>query len=322
MRGSESQRHVSMMGRRGVSVVSFNNPFAQPGKWFKGCLHVHSAASDGRLSPEEVLSWYRSRGYHFVVLTDHNVASRALTLGEDWITLAGIEVDGLDPAAGLYHLVGLGTEPPPPSPEPAPSMQAAIDHLREAGALVCLAHPYWSGQRSADLIDLEGCFALEVYNGGCEVDDAKGFSHVHWDDMLAAGGRLWGVAVDDAHWRAGDRDAGLGWVWVKAAALTHQAVLDALLRGCFYASSGPQIHDLRLDAVSGEVAVRCSPVTAIDFVGAGRFSRRVEASGGQLLTEASHRVRASQGYVRVACRDAQGRWAWTNPLFLDGVGVR
>jgi hypothetical protein len=298
--------------------MHFENPFAQQGHWYKGCLHVHSAASDGKLTPEEVGRWYRARGYHFVALTDHNMPSQAQSLTENWITLAGIEVDGWDPVAGLYHLVGLGAEVPGPFPQPAASMQAGVDRLRAAGALVCLAHPYWSGQRSADLIDLEGCFALEVYNGGCEVDDAKGFSHVHWDDLLAAGRRLWGVAVDDAHWRNGDRDAGLGWIWVKAPALTQQAILDALRQGCFYASSGPRIHGLELEADRGEITVRCSPVTAIDFVGNGRFSRRFLAPAGQSLTEASYRLREPQRYVRVACQDVRGCWAWSNPIFLDG----
>jgi hypothetical protein len=296
--------------------MDFQNPFTQPGQWYKGCLHVHSSASDGSLTPEEVLHWYRCRGYHFVALTDHNIPSQAQTLAEDWITLAGIEVDGLDPAMGLYHLVGLGSEIPWPSPEPAPSLQIAVDRLRALGALVCLAHPYWSGQRSADLIQVKGCFALEVYNGGCEVDNAKGFSHVHWDDMLAAGRRLWGVAVDDAHWRTGDHDAGLGWIWVKAPELTQQAILEGLQQGCFYASSGPQIHDLWLDPERSEVVVRCSPVAAIDFVGNGRFSRRFLAANDRLLTEAQYHLPGHQRYVRIACQDARGRWAWSNPVFL------
>jgi hypothetical protein len=300
-----------------VIALSTENLFAQPGQWYKGCLHVHSAASDGRRTPEQVLAWYRSRGYNFVALTDHNVASQALTLAEDFITLAGVEVDGLDPASGLYHLVGIGSEVPEAAPQPAASMQAAVDRLRAAGALVCMAHPYWSGQRSADLIGLDGCFAVEVYNGGCEVDDAKGFSHVHWDDMLAAGCRLWAVAVDDAHWRTSDRDAGLGWVWVKATELTQRAILESLLGGRFYSSSGPQIHGLWLDAERSEIVVRCSPATAIDFVGSGRFSRRFLAPEGQPLTEARYRPQRHQRYVRVACRDAGGCWAWSNPVFLE-----
>jgi hypothetical protein len=300
--------------------VSADNLLALPGRWYKGCLHVHSAASDGRLTPEEVLHWYRSRGYHFLAVTDHNVPSQALTAAEDWITLAGIEVDGLDPALGLYHLVGIGTDVPRPAPQPARSMQATVDWLRAAGALVCIAHPYWSGQRSTDLFGIEGCFALEVYNGGCEVDDAKGLSHVHWDDLLAAGRRLWGVAVDDAHWRDGEHDAGLGWVWVKAEELSQQAILESLQKGWFYSSCGPEIHDLQLDAENREVAVRCSPVAAIDLIGSGRFSRRLLAPEGQLLTEARYRLKRQQRYVRVACRDIHGRWAWSNPVFLGGDG--
>ena len=293
------------------------NLFSLPGRWYKGCLHVHSTASDGRLTAEQVREWYRSRGYHFVALTDHNIPSQALTLAEDWITLAGIEIDGVDPDLGLYHLVGIGPEMPWPVPQAAPSMQAAVDWLQAAGAQVCIAHPYWSGQRSADLIGIEGCTALEVYNGGCEVDDAKGFSHIHWDDMLAAGRRLWGVAVDDAHWRDGDRDAGLGWIWVKATDLTQAAILESLRRGSFYASSGPLIHDLRLDAERNEIAVHCSPVTTIDIVGNGPYSRRFSAPIGRSLTEARSRLRRNQRYVRVACRDSQGCWAWSNPVFLE-----
>lgn len=301
--------------------MDHQNPFDRTGKWYKGCLHVHSSASDGRLSPEEVLAWYRSRGYDFVAITDHNAPSEAQVIDSSLITLAGIEVDGVDPVAGLYHLVGLGLELPGPTREEPGRIQDAIDRLRAAGALVCLAHPYWSGQRSAQLMGVEGCFALEVYNGGCEVDDAKGFSAVHWDDLLAAGGRLWGLAVDDAHWRTGERDAGLGWVWVKAQALTQQAILEALDAGSFYASSGPEIYDLVLDRDRGEVTIRCSPVVSIDFVGNGPLSRRVLGAKRRRLTEASYRLRHGQRYLRVACLDASGCWAWSNPLFLDEAGT-
>ena len=56
-----------------MAAMSCENLFSKPGQWYKGCLHVHSTASDGRLTPEEVLQWYRGRGYHFVALADHNV---------------------------------------------------------------------------------------------------------------------------------------------------------------------------------------------------------------------------------------------------------
>jgi hypothetical protein len=168
-------------------------------------------------------------------------------------------------------------------------------------------------------LGLHGCLGLEVYNGGCEADNAKGFSTVHWDDLLAAGCRLWGLAVDDAHWRDGGHDAGLGWVWVKAAALTQAAILDALRNGRFYASTGPEIQDVWLEG--SRVHVRCSAVAVIDFVGnGGHLSRRITAPPGKTLTTASHQLRRGQQYVRVACGDARGNWAWSNPLFMDEGG--
>jgi hypothetical protein len=300
-------------------AVSFVDPFTRPGRWFKGCLHVHSTASDGERAPEQVFAWYRSRGYHFLALTDHRVWAEGRALGDGFITLGGIEVDGIDPRAGLFHLLGLGLRRPPDLGGRAGiSMQETIHRLRAAGGLVVVAHPYWSGQRSGDLLGLEDYVGLEVYNGGCEVDDAKGFSAVHWDDLLAAGRRLWGLAVDDAHWRDGDRDAGLGWVWVKAAELSEGAILEALAQGYFYASSGPEIHGLVLE---GErLRVRCSPAVSVDFVGSGHYSRRIAAPAGQTLEEASFQLKRAQQYVRVAVQDARGGWAWSNPIFLDGDG--
>lgn len=41
--------------------------------WYKGNLHTHTLWSDGDEYPEMVLDWYKSRGYDFVGLSDHNV---------------------------------------------------------------------------------------------------------------------------------------------------------------------------------------------------------------------------------------------------------
>ena len=54
-----------------------------PRKWYKGNLHTHSFWSDGDEYPEMILSWYKSNGYDFVALSDHNI----LAEGEKWITV-------------------------------------------------------------------------------------------------------------------------------------------------------------------------------------------------------------------------------------------
>ncbi|MBN1342732.1 MAG: hypothetical protein JXQ73_08645 [Phycisphaerae bacterium] len=48
---------------------------APAGQWWEGQLHCHSQWSDGDAYPEMVADWYKSHGYHFLALTDHNVLS-------------------------------------------------------------------------------------------------------------------------------------------------------------------------------------------------------------------------------------------------------
>ena len=41
--------------------------------WYKGNLHTHTYWSDGDAFPEMVLDWYKSNGYQFVALSEHNI---------------------------------------------------------------------------------------------------------------------------------------------------------------------------------------------------------------------------------------------------------
>lgn len=50
-------------------------------KWYKGNLHTHSYWSDGDEFPEMILDWYKTHGYDFVALSDHNTMAR----GEKWV---------------------------------------------------------------------------------------------------------------------------------------------------------------------------------------------------------------------------------------------
>ena len=42
-------------------------------KWYKGNLHTHTYWSDGDAFPEMVLDWYKSNGYQFIALSEHNI---------------------------------------------------------------------------------------------------------------------------------------------------------------------------------------------------------------------------------------------------------
>ena len=60
------------------------DPAAGAARWFKGNTHVHSRWSDGRDFPEMVADWYKTHGYQFLVVTDHNT----LQQGEKWVEVA------------------------------------------------------------------------------------------------------------------------------------------------------------------------------------------------------------------------------------------
>jgi hypothetical protein len=46
---------------------------AEEARWYKGNLHTHTYWSDGDDFPEMVADWYKSRGYDFLALSDHNI---------------------------------------------------------------------------------------------------------------------------------------------------------------------------------------------------------------------------------------------------------
>jgi hypothetical protein len=64
-------------------------------RWFKGNTHTHTLWSDGDAAPEEVVEWYKSRGYDFLVLSDHNILSE----GEKWVSIGETKDDRVRPEA-------------------------------------------------------------------------------------------------------------------------------------------------------------------------------------------------------------------------------
>lgn len=66
-----------------VSLLGAEPPEAEP-TWFKGNTHSHTLWSDGDGPPELVADWYKEHGYHFLVLSDHNI----LSVGEKWFDIS------------------------------------------------------------------------------------------------------------------------------------------------------------------------------------------------------------------------------------------
>lgn len=301
--------------------------------WFKGNLHAHTDRSDGRLPPGALADWYASRRYDFLAITDHGRVTRLSPRANGMLLLPGAEVTAWDERAqSFHHLLALLD---PASLDSVSSLklgppQHIVDQLIAGGAAVFSAHPYWLGLSSAETGALRGTLGIEVYNHLCHLERARGYSEQQWDELLAAGKRMWGIAVDDCHWR--EPDGGGGWVMVRAPELTPTAILSSLRSGDFYSTQGPEITRFAVDGDrslpagaegAAEAVFECSPCASIVFY-ADRWLGAVvapdERGGGRPLVAGRYRLTGKETYVRAMCVDGEGRKAWTNPIMLPPLG--
>lgn len=301
--------------------------FAKGKPFLKGALHCHTTRSDGRGTPEEVIRLHHRNGYQFMALTDHNVINQINHCPEAPMTiLAGVERDfGLPGRAAdkphTAHVVGLGVPGDPAVPahdtrppyagrgEDTADAQPMIDEMHRWNMKTFYAHPQWSGATYRDFGCLKGNMAMEIWNTGCAMDNDLDTNAAYWDEALDDGQQLWGVAVDDGH--SMDQHC-KGWVMV-AADNDPASILQALEKGEFYASCGPEIHDFYIE--DGVVYIQCSPVKAIQFVSL-RNPLPCWRNAEGTLTQAHCELPEGLRYIRIVITDLEGRRAWTNPIFL------
>ena len=62
--------------------------------------------------------------------------------------------------------------------------------------------------------------------------------------------------------------------------------------------------------------MKCSPCKFIKFRNGKRPTRMLKNEDG-LITEASMKIPECAAYVRGIVEDAEGRRAWTNPIYLE-----
>ena len=303
-------------------------------RWFKGNTHTHTLNSDGDSTPDDVVRAYREQRYHFLVLTDHNVVTPVEGLNavhaapDRFLVIRGEEVT--DSAGGKpVHLNVLGGDvlvQPQGGKQPGEALQRDIAAMQAAHGLIQINHPNFGWALApADVQAARGAQLIEVFNGHPQVNNLGGGAlpgaEAIWDATLSAGLTLYAVATDDMHElkRPGVKSAAgpaRGWVMVRAARLTQDAILGALVRGDFYASTGVELSDVQASARSLTVTIKEQSFAkyAIQFIG----------TGGRVLREATssparYDVAGDEGYVRAKVLDSNGQMAWTQPVRI-GVG--
>lgn len=328
------RRHILLVVLVGLHVPLMTARQAPPQpalQWFKGNTHAHTLESDGDSTPEEVTRWYKDHGYNFLVLSDHNVHTSidalnarhgvpgrfTLIRGEE-VTSAfegtAVHVNGLDTRERIGLQQGSSI---------LDVLQRSVDAIRAQEGVPHINHPNFTWALTPEqLRSVKNNRLFEIYNGHPMVNNAGGGgipgTEAAWDMILSSGILLYGIAVDDAHHfkdlgnpkLAGP---GRGWIVVRSAELTPRAILEAMERGDFYASTGVELSDYAVTSSAMTVTVKKESFAKyrIQFVG----------TGGAVLHEAldspaTYEFRGTEGYVRARVLESNGRIAWCQPVMI------
>jgi hypothetical protein len=310
---------------------------APASRWFKGNTHTHTLNSDGDSTPDEVVRWYREHGYNFLVLTDHNYLTSVDGLNalhgaaDKFLVIRGEEVTSSVNTRAV-HVNGLNLS----SLVAAPSgtsvvdvMQQSVDRIRKADGVPHINHPNFTwAMTPEELQKVERTRLFEIFNGHPQVNNEGGGGtpglEEMWDRILSSGRLLYGLAVDDAHHfkRPGDPLAsgpGRGWIYVRTDRLEPRAIVAAIERGDFYASTGVELASYEATRSSMTLTIKPTPYSRyrIQFVG----------RTGRVLTEvaeptATYAFKGDEGYVRAKVLESNGYVAWTQPVPVGSGGPK
>lgn len=332
-----SRARVTLYAAAFAAAVAVTLPAQPAPRWFKGNLHTHTLNSDGDSTPDDVVRWYREHGYQFVVLTDHNYLTsvdglNALHGADDqFVVLKGEEVTdrfGDKP----IHVNGLEVDrfvKPPGGASVVDMVQRMVDAIREARGVPSINHPNYGWAISPDeLGQIQRTRLFEVFNGHPTVNNLGGGGvpgmEDTWDRILSSGKLLYGIAVDDAHYfkRPEDPTAprpGRGWVYVRSSGLEPRALVEALERGEFYASTGVELRSVESAGGGLSIAVKEEPSSRyrIQFIG----------RQGRVLSEATtptarYAFAGDEGYVRAKVIESNGKYAWVQPVPVGPAAPR
>ncbi len=333
------------------------------GHFYKAAMHIHTDISDGRESVEAMTKAYREQGYSIIAYTDHEVFVTHNDLSnEDFLAINAVELAVNDqawskggwPYFPTYHLnfyakradidyFSACTEQSIYVPRSHDYMTErmkknvfekdytveSINRMIQAGIddgfLVSYNHPVGSLQHYPDYINLNGLWGTECFNYGSTCS-GRNETFEPIEDMLHIGKRIYPLAGDDSHVLS---SVGHCFTMIQSPDLKYEHVMQALERGDFYSSTGPEIYSIAIE--NGILHIACSEAVELSVTTERRVSFRNTADKDHPLTEAefdlndyeqkSHLFEGhyEKAFFRVTVTDGDGKVAYSRPYFLTEV---
>ncbi len=324
--------------------------------WYRGNTHAHTVICGHADSPPEVVTqWYHDRGYHFLILSEHNhfidpdSVAMPQNLRDDFILIPGEEISG----PKVVHSTAMNIEklvmPDKSLDEKSHIIQNHVDITTEAKGKSILNHPnYRYAISEEDVLPVHGLNMFELYNGHPLVANSGDEEHISteelWDNLLTRGMQIYGVSSDDAHYfvtiDSAHSNPGRGWVMVNSNELSGHAITQAMNQGSFYASNGVMLKTC--SAIKGKYSVQVDveqtlgelmspelrgkrvkatkPGFRIEYIGQnGHVLATIEGTHADYpLKRASHYVRPRISYFRDhPTGGSEAFFAWGQPVFTD-----
>lgn len=279
---------------------------------FKSALHIHTTVSDGDFTPDEVISRYARAGFDVLAFTDHHTTNPVSTYdGRGMTLLSGIEIHPKGPRDVLWHLLALGV--PEDLPGRYESGQAAVDAVKKADGVIYCAHP--AGVfTSGEILALKGIDGVEVSNSNNAFTGYES-SEVCWNELIAQGFVCPAVAVDDTHT---DCDLFRNWTMIAAPDKSPESLIEALKKGHFYATQGPEFK--RLSWENGTFEAEFSEVVEVFLY--GYPGMEIVGTPGYPTPDTAPKLTSCKfspgpgfrGKIRCRIRDKHNRCAWSMPI--------
>lgn len=181
----------------GIQTV-FNIEFTYKKKrWLKGDTHLHTAHSDGKYLPSELLRKCRKKGLDFAIITDHNTntGGKARYNNADILAIQGYELTNY-----LGHINFWGIEKPFDGVityDNFDDFLPLVNQGYERGATISLNHI--TCKKNGWELPLEGFpyHSVEVWNGPMRIDNITAIKW--WHNQLLRGRKLPAVGGSDYH---------------------------------------------------------------------------------------------------------------------------
>lgn len=231
--------------------VTYNISFKLKGeRLLFGDLHIHTTASDGKLSAYEVGITAKNKGLDFVALANHNNFSENYCLPH---------IDGLTfiPAVEWTHYKGHMNFFGIPDPfensfvaNTEEEMRQLISNARSKGAVISVNHPkcrfcpyLWEDDDAFDMV--------EIWNGPMRPTNTRGISW--WTEMLCRGRKLPAVGGSDFHKPKSPVKLGNPVTGVYSESPAPEDILRALRNGKAFISES--VGGVRLNLKYGEFSM-------------------------------------------------------------------